>query len=143
MKFHAHLVAAAVGLLTLTGATAVRAASPELQAAVPFTFSAGDTTFAAGTYTVERTAGSHSPLMIRSAAGGVLFLAQPGEKTVKGKSTRLVFHRYGNRYYLRQVWFNGTNGYNVPETTDERETAGRTGQRAQAPSVVTLVATLG
>ena len=142
MKFHAHVIAATVGLLTLAGATAVRAASPELQALVPFSFSAGSTTLAAGSYTVERTSGPQGPLMIRSLAGGVMLLTERGEAAAAGKSTRLVFHRYGDRYYLRQVWFNGTSGYGVPETPEERELAARA-KLASGPSVVTVIATLG
>ena len=143
MKFHAHILAATVGLLTLAAAPAVRAASPELQALVPFTFSAGNTTLAAGSYTVERASGPQGALMIRSLAGGVIILAQRGEKAVAGKSTRLVFHRYGDRYYLRQVWFQGTSGYGVPETAEERESAARFNKLASGPSVVTVIAKLG
>jgi hypothetical protein len=143
MKLHAHIIAATLGLLTLAGAPAVRAASPELQALVPFTFSAGNTTLAAGSYTVERASGPQGALMIRSQAGGVILLAQRGEATVSGKSTRLVFHRYGDRYYLRQVWFHGTSGYGVPETREERESGARARELALAPSVVTVIARLG
>jgi hypothetical protein len=143
MKFHAHIIAATVGLLTLAGAPAARAESPELKARVPFTFSAGNTTLAAGTYTVERASGPLGTLMIRSQSGGVIVLAQRGEAKVAGKATRLVFHRYGDRYYLRQVWFNGTSGYGVRETREEREAAARARELASAPSVITVVARLG
>jgi hypothetical protein len=143
MKLHAHIVAATVGLLTLAGAPAVRAASPELRALVPFTFSAGNTTLAAGSYTVERASGPQGALLIRSHAGGVIFLARRGEAAVAGKSTRLVFHRYGDRYYLRQVWFHGTRGYDVPETPEERESAARARELALGPGVVTVIARLG
>jgi hypothetical protein len=143
MKLHAHIIAATVGLLTLAGAPAVRAASPELQALVPFSFSTGDTTLAAGSYTIERASGSQGALMIRSQAGGVIFLAQRGEAAVAGKSTRLVFHRYGDRYYLRQVWFSGISGYRVPETPEERESAARANKLASGPTVVTVIARLG
>ena len=143
MKLHAHIIAATVGLLTLAGAPAVRASSPELKALVPFTFSAGNTTLAAGSYTVERASGSQGMLTMRSHTGGVIFLAQRGESTVAGKSTRLVFHRYGDRYYLRQVSFNGTSGYGVRETREERALAARARELASAPSVVTVVARLG
>ena len=100
MKLHAHIAAATVGLLTLVGGSAVNAASPALQANVPFAFSAGNTTLDAGSYTVERGSGPHGALILRSNHGGVILLVRPGEAAVAGKSTRLVFHRYGERYYL-------------------------------------------
>ena len=46
-------------------------------------------------------------------------------------------------YYLRQVWFHGTSGYDVPETREERESASRARERALGPTVVTVVASLG
>jgi hypothetical protein len=73
----------------------------------------------------------------------VIVLAQRGEARVAGKSTRLVFHRYGDRYYLRQVWFNGTSGYGVRETREERALAARARELALAPGVVTVVARPG
>ncbi len=143
MKFHAHIIAATVGLLTLAGAPAVTASTPGLRAFVPFTFSAGETTLAAGSYTVERSSGPDGVLTMRSRAGGVMFLVQRGGAAVAGKSTRLVFHRYGDRYYLRQVWFQGTSGYEVRETPEERESAARARDLARGPDVVTVIARLG
>lgn len=143
MKLHAYIIAATVALLTLTGAPAARAASPALEAHVPFNFSAGNTTLAAGSYTVEQTSGPRGPLMIRSHSGGVMILAQRGAAAVAGKSTRLVFHRYGNRFYLRQVWFHGASGFDVPQTPEERESAARTSEQASGLSVVTVVARIG
>jgi len=118
MKLPAHIVAATVGLLTLAGGSTVKAASPELQALVPFAFSGANTTLEAGSYTAERASGPRGALIIRSKGGAVIFLALPGEAAAAGKSSRLVFHRYGDRYYLRQVWFHGTSGYGVPETEE-------------------------
>jgi hypothetical protein len=142
MKLHPHLVAATVGLLTLVGGSAVKAASPELQAVVPFAFSAGTATLDAGSYTVDRS-GPRGVIIMRGHSSGVVFMAQAGEAAAAGKSTRLVFHRYGDRYYLRQVWFDGTTGYGLPETREERESKGRARERALGPSVVTVGATLG
>ena len=143
MKLQAHIIAAAVGLLTLAGAPAAGAASSEIQALVPFTFSAGNRTLAAGSYTIEQGVGPLGALIVRSHAGGVIFLAQRGGAPVKGKSARLVFHRYGDRYYLRQVWFRGASGYEVPETPEERESASRAREFVSGPGVVTVIAKLG
>jgi hypothetical protein len=44
-----------------------------------------------------------------------------GKKTDSSdKPTRLVFHRYGNRYFLREAWFPGNNAKTLPEMDDER-----------------------
>jgi hypothetical protein len=39
----------------------------------------------------------------------------------KAEPTRLVFHRYGDRYFLNQIWLEGGKGYKVPESIQERE----------------------
>ena len=38
--------------------------------------------------------------------------------------TMLVFHRYGNRYFLYQIWVEGNNrGRELPRTPSEKELA--------------------
>ena len=38
--------------------------------------------------------------------------------------TKLVFNRYGNRYFLSEIWVNGaTRGHQLPKTCRERELA--------------------
>src|SRR5438105_14096363 len=70
-----------------------------------------------------------------SDAGGVLWVAGSGfskgfvgsqavEKIAAATSTRLVFHRYGNRYFLYQIWVEGENrGRELPRTRLEKEVA--------------------
>src|SRR5207244_6047829 len=55
-------------------------------------------------------------------------------------STQLVFHRYGNRYFLYQIWVRGENrGRELPQTRLERELASN---RQPAP-VAVLASKLG
>jgi hypothetical protein len=138
MKMHTRLVTAAAGLLALLGAAAAHAQSFEVTAKVPFEFTAGPTTLAAGAYRLEARQGV---LLVRNDKKGVFVLAQSTEPGTRDrKPTRLVFHRYGDRYYLRQVWYPGTRGYVLPETPGERESAATKGRMASHRVVVTLVA---
>jgi hypothetical protein len=141
MKMHAYVMAASLGLVTL-GASTVGAQPSELQAVVPFGFSVGSTAFAAGAYRVERLGSNHT-LAVRNDHAALIVLAQSGESAPPGKSARLVFHRYGNRYYLRGVWFRGEAGYGLPETREERESARGSHERASIPDVVTIVGRIG
>ena len=43
----------------------------------------------------------------------------------RDRSPRLVFHRYGELYVLREVWMGGGAGRLLPETRAEREILGR------------------
>lgn len=72
---------------------------------VPFDFSAGTAKFKAGVYTVKRSTGT--TLVIRSLDGKTKALlnapltvgsrdAEPGQ--------RLVFNKYGDQYFLSQIW---------------------------------------
>jgi len=92
---------------------------------VPFDFSDGSTVFAAGKYTIL-------PVGINSTAG-ILITSDDGK--VQGiqlcfnarvgspkDETALVFHRYGQQYFLFQVWTAGdSNGLELPKSPTEHK----------------------
>jgi len=100
-------------------------------AEVPFDFVLANKTMHAGQYIVKPTAGS-TIITIQSAdwkesamvMGNKLSApAHPGE----GK---LVFHRYGNRYFLSEIWSRGTEGGQVlPAGSQEKELIAGKAQR--------------
>lgn len=71
---------------------------------VPFGFELGSRHMAPGTYTVTR------PLSyiieIRSGSDSALILTHDGQSVKATKDSKIVFDRYGDHYFLRQVWFN-------------------------------------
>jgi hypothetical protein len=140
MKARGHIITAAVALFTLLGGAGANAQSFEMTATIPFGFTAGVTTMSAGTYSVERLSGS-SMFLVRGERGSVFLRDQGWTRAEPGKGTRLVFHRFGDRYFLRQVWFEGTKGYALPETREERNAAGK-GKVASRHKVVDVLAGL-
>jgi hypothetical protein len=73
---------------------------------VPFSFIAGEATLPAGRYSV-----SHFPnsdwILLRSDDGrGIAMLQIMASSAPRGQSSssRLVFNRYGESYFLAQVW---------------------------------------
>ena len=55
--------------------------------------------------------------------------------------TKLIFHRYGNRYFLAQIWSAGSSrGRELPKSAKEREQA--LTAHSQKPEQVTIVASL-
>lgn len=90
---------------------------------IPFEFSIDYKTMPAGQYTVQTVATASDALLIQSADGSTSAL-RPSEATAPMKnkrSARLVFHRYGQRYFLAEVW-NGTDnaGRQLMKSLSER-----------------------
>ena len=84
----------------------------QVRANVPFDFVVGDKTLAAGNYTVA-TASSNSTeaVSIRSSDGrqNAIRLTNAVIENARTRPARLVFNRYGNTYFLTQVWAAGSS----------------------------------
>jgi hypothetical protein len=130
-----------VGALSVVAATSASAQSGALQATIGFDFAAGPTVLPAGTYSVSRLTGPANVLLVRGSRTGVMLIGQAARTQSSREDTRLVFHRYGNRYFLRQIWFAGDSGYAVPETPEEHAWAERAERAASRPTSVTVALT--
>ena len=77
---------------------------------VPFAFSAEDHSLPAGEYLVLTVTPERS-IRIVSADGkhSAIVNTLPNYAKSPSTSSRLVFHRYGNEYFLAQVWTGGQN----------------------------------
>ncbi len=118
-------------LLVLVGAMAVAAQAQTahrapLRVSIPFQFHVGDTTLAAGEYTVKQlnpdSAASTLQISRKDGSGNAIInmIGAIGD----GRSmTKLGFRRYGNQYYFAAVWFNGEkDGLQAPRSKAERAT---------------------
>jgi hypothetical protein len=90
-------------------ATANGQASKRQIANIPFTFVVGDKEMSAGRYSVQPATSTGETLRISGTENGAgMFrlssLLQSSKPADKGK---LVFHRYGNQYFLAEVWTAG------------------------------------
>ena len=110
-------LAVVLGALTLSAPAPVAAA--DIRANVPFSFTVDKKVLPAGTYNV--TSSNAHTLLISSFGAGAVTMGQRAES--RSGSPRLVFHRYGNEYILREVWMGGASGYQLPQTARERELA--------------------
>lgn len=92
---------------------------------IPFAFVVNGETVPAGQYTVELESG-RSPLLVRgvNSAEGVWVLSNSTESLEASGKTKLLFHRYGNQYFLAQIWIGGERlGRELPESKRETELA--------------------
>jgi hypothetical protein len=71
---------------------------------IPFAFSIGDNKLSAGEYYIGPT--GEKAVAIRSVAGGlsVVALTNAVSDDRQVSSPKLVFHRYGDQYFLTQAW---------------------------------------
>ncbi len=96
-----------------------------IRAKVPFDFNVGDKKLPAGEYTFSRLSGfsDNNVISVSGAdAGAHVFQSTFAAHvlTPKDKST-LVFHKYGDQYFLEQIWSGGEQaGSQVPESRSER-----------------------
>jgi len=122
MKRHAWKVLMAVGLLAALAAPSM-AANLALKANIPFSFAAGSVNLPAGEYTVEQHV-VPGVLALRGADLRIvtLFTVSPKVSAEVKDTASLVFNKYGDQYFLSQIWISGRNsGYQLPRTRRERE----------------------
>ena len=125
-----------VGLALATAAVANGPANDRVIANVPFDFIAGSKECQSGKYDV-RVINDVDLMAIRSADRGneVLAFAHPsnGGLDAQTLNAKLVFHRYGNTYFLSQVWLAGENtGRELSKSRRERAIARELGKIASA-----------
>lgn len=88
---------------------------------IPFAFRSGLRLYPAGTYTFRVTANGLLQIQGNSVGGNTILL--PHDYSGKqADRTKLIFTRYGNRYFLEELW-TATTGVHVDcvKTAKERE----------------------
>jgi hypothetical protein len=92
--------------------TGVQAQAPsKVEVNIPFEFSAGKTTLQPGVYSIKRMSGNN--MTLRSAVGkSAVILNAPLNLTSTDPESveRLVFNKYGDQYYLSQIWLTADTG---------------------------------
>jgi hypothetical protein len=129
----------AVFVIGLAAAGTIPAQSLKAQANIPFSFVVSGKTLPAGEYNVRRGT-SADTMMIRSVnhgEGAFTAFVPATEPSGRWGTARLVFHRYGNRYFLAQVWTSNGQGDQIPPTRLERELIAH-GHNPNQPVVIAL-----
>lgn len=137
------LVMASLMVFTILASTRVAQAQDPLVVRVPFDFVAGTAKLPAGDYMVK-TAGPMSSLLLASRTDPMVSAIVPSNSTASAdvqRESKLVFNRYGDRYFLAQVWTAGSpRGRQLLRSDREKEMAQIA--RNEGPSQVVLVANL-
>jgi hypothetical protein len=131
-KYAAIALLACVAFATL-GATSSHA-QVLMKAQVPFNFKAGHGTLPAGDYSIIETGMTPEAVLLRVGLRGVE-LVMPNNTGSQNVSTpKLVFHRYGDEYFLAEIWTN------ADDSVRKLAVSPRERQLAKAPSISPEVA---
>lgn len=133
---------ALVGLGLLLATASAYAQNINLKANVPFNFVATAGTLPSGEYMLHSVDRSGNAIAISGTGQKTsIFLATPClsrkavQSAVQGK---LVFTRYGDQYFLSEIWMEGsTVGHKLPKTRRQVEIA-----KNQTPQQVVILADL-
>ncbi len=91
-----------------------------VKAQIPFDFYVGDRPATAGEYAVKSLTGDETALRIGNGRQSNTVLTSPTSESGVGRS-RLVFHKYGDQYFLAAVWGADNSGRRLRESKRERQ----------------------
>jgi hypothetical protein len=142
MRMYSRLVTVFVAVAGLATLTPVRAQQDvRLIARVPFEFTVGDTSLPRDTYYLSRMSDHREMVLLRGDRTGVFVRTMEERVRRDGATPSLLFHRYGDRYFLREIRWEETARLDLPETKAERDAAeGRTDRTAALMKKVTIPA---
>jgi hypothetical protein len=135
MQIHARGIMTLVGAIVLSAATAVQAQSTDTVTDVPFAFSIGSEVMPAGIYRVSHLPNHLNVFRISSLRQTAIVISLPEGTGQADDSPRLLFHRYGDRYFLREIRLPGNTTYGIPKSREERAAEERVAGRMNAEVV--------
>jgi hypothetical protein len=143
MKKYAYIYIATLIVVGVLGVNAQAQSSrnrQELRATIPFDFTAGNKLLPAGTYRVHVVVPSSDRCLLQIANTDGQASAMVGTIDMEGKpseTARLTFRRYGNQYFLAQVWMAAeASGFDTPSSKAEKSLRRRPGNVAKNVEVV-------
>ena len=88
---------------------------------IPFDFIVADQTFPAGKYTVRTSSDNGKVLKIASldAKSSIVRLSNSVTDLNAKRNARMVFHRYGQEYFLAEVWTGDNSGRQLIKSKKE------------------------
>jgi hypothetical protein len=114
------------GLTVLLMATAAQAQQTSVRANVPFDFVVANHAYPAGEYALKSLTGNGMPIRVENLQDETMKIALSNacNSDKAATSTKLIFHRVGDSYFLYQIWQQGSTwGREFPVTRAERQIA--------------------
>jgi hypothetical protein len=146
LKKHAIKAFVLLSLLLSLSAIYVHAQGKTLirKVQIPFDFSVRDTTFPAGVYSVTRV--NQEKIMLRlsneDSGEAVHIVTIPVQAKKSPKTAKLIFRRYGDTYFLSQVWESDEiQGHQLLKSHTERSVERDLAKRGGGPAIIDIVST--
>jgi hypothetical protein len=113
----------AVFTMALLAALAAMAQGPsgDVLVNVPFAFVIDSHHMQPGRYVVTKAANGVLRIHDTEVAGNQMFLAVHSIESKTPNEAKLVFHRYGDTYFLAEVWNGNDIGKELPKSKAEKE----------------------
>ncbi|MCM3906277.1 MAG: hypothetical protein ND866_31705 [Pyrinomonadaceae bacterium] len=111
------------GVALMAALVSAHAQSSSVVADVPFEFTVGGKSLKAGEYSVRAFTASGDTLLIRNqdSNAAIIQLTNSIRARIAPEQGKLVFHRYGQRYFLSEVWTTGEpTGRQFRKSAEER-----------------------
>ena len=126
-------------LLTAAGFAQMRSSQQLMKVNIPFAFGVQDQSLPAGQYLVFTVTPERS-IRIVSANGkhSAIVNTLPNYAKEPSSNSRLVFHRYGNEYFLAEVWTAGQDVARNPLSSKKAMESASNGERPETFTVVAL-----
>jgi hypothetical protein len=136
MKSYTRILALSAFAIVLTAGVA-KAQSNDTISRVPFAFNIGTSVMPADTYRVSEFGGQTGVFMISGFRHSAIVLSEPDGRTGVDQP-QLVFHKYGDQYFLREIRLAGNTGFSLPESKQERQVEERVADRSTPERIVVL-----
>jgi hypothetical protein len=125
-----------IGTLASTQSASAQSETALAEVNIPFNFQTANRTLPAGMYRIDREFGH--VILLRGPGQAASFVEMHNAvKSHAADHGTVVFDRYGDKYYLRQIWTAGsTDGLECPKSRAEKESL--QAKNKQAPSSTEL-----
>ena len=114
------MLMAVMAVAMVTAVASANGQTVRAKSNIPFEFGVADQTLRAGAYEISSMNASGDALKIVSTSSrdGAVRLTRPASG--KAKNSVLLFHRYGERYFLAEVWNAEGRGLQLMTSKQER-----------------------
>jgi len=120
LKNRASVYISSLALALVCSALPAQMLSSRAKVDVPFAFQVGSTHFAAGTYILSSP--QEHVLYVQGGKRSAFSISSHEWSQTPARSSEVIFHRYGNQYFLNAVWMQGeTDHLTCPPSKAEKE----------------------
>src|SRR5947209_9362052 len=109
-----------IAVAFVTAVATAQGQANDMKANIPFEFSVGSQSLPEGEYRIESRSGQGDVVGLSRQDNTARAMRLTIPKDGRSEHAKLVFHRYGDRYFLAEVWDADRMGRQVTRSKQER-----------------------